>query len=107
MRKFVRETCQAYNTLELPKETSARGRRSAALAAKKNGRAAKGKTSTAPKCKKLNLETYKYHALAEYPETIRRYGTTDNYNTQIVGVRSILNTRANSRLPRVRCSIGK
>ena len=38
------------------------------------------------KVKHLNLTTYKYHALADYPNTIRRYGTTDNYTTQTVSI---------------------
>lgn len=84
MRRFLRETCGAFNTRELQKEVAARGRRTAALAAKGDSRAAKGKATTGPKLKKLNLATYKYHALADYAETIRRFGPTDNYNTQIV-----------------------
>jgi len=27
---------------------------------------------------------YKYHTLADYPKTIRMFGTADNYNMQIV-----------------------
>jgi len=84
IQQFLNKTCEAYITLELPKEAVARGRRTAALATKANSCAAKGKTTSAPTCKRLNLATYKYHALADYPETIRRIGTTDNYNTQIV-----------------------
>ena len=34
--------------------------------------------------KNLNLSTYKYHALADYPDMIREYGTTDSYSTQTV-----------------------
>jgi len=34
----------------------------------------------------LNLQTYKYHALGDYPNMIRRFGTTDNYTTQTVGL---------------------
>jgi len=70
MRRFVRETCDVITTMELPREAQARGRRAAALAAKGNSRAAKGKASTGPKQKKFNLGTYKYHALADYAETI-------------------------------------
>lgn len=84
MRRFLRETCEAYITVELPKEAEARGRRTAALAAKGHSRQVKKKGSTGPKRKKFNLATYKYHALADYTETIRRFGPTDNYNTQIV-----------------------
>jgi hypothetical protein len=84
MRRFLKVTCKYYNTQELPKETAARGRRTAALAAKGSSRTGRAKNTGARKRKKLNLATYKYHALADYPETIRRFGTTDNYNTQVV-----------------------
>jgi len=57
-------------TQELPKETAARGRCTAALTAKWGSRTTKGKTSAAPKGKKFNLETYKYHMLADYPKMI-------------------------------------
>ena len=58
----------------------------AALAAKGSGSVASAdsQANADPKRKKLNLQTYKYHALADYPGTIRRFGTTDNYNTQTV-----------------------
>jgi hypothetical protein len=86
VRQFLRTTCEEYITQELPKEAAARGRRKAALVAKgaQAGSVASGKASIAPKFKKLNFKTYKYHALADYPDTIRRFGTTDNYNTQTV-----------------------
>lgn len=84
MRIFLRETCREFHTVELPKEAEARGRRTAALSAKANGHTVKGKATVYRKPKKLNLATYKYHALADYAETIRRFGPTDNYNTQIV-----------------------
>jgi hypothetical protein len=71
MRRFLKETCEEFITVELPKEAEARGRRTAALAAKGDGRAAKGKATKGPKRKKLNLATYKYHALGDYAETIR------------------------------------
>ena len=34
--------------------------------------------------KTFNLNTYKAHALGDYVETIRRYGTTDSYSTEPV-----------------------
>ena len=34
--------------------------------------------------KGFNLNTYKLHSLGDYVETIRRYGTTDSYSTQLV-----------------------
>lgn len=84
MRRFLKETCKEFITVELPKEAEARGRRTAALAAKGDSRAAKEKATKGPKRKKLNLATYKYHALGDYAETIQTFGPTDNYNTQIV-----------------------
>jgi hypothetical protein len=86
VRRFLKETCSAYLTQELPKETAARGRRTAALAAKEKNLRSKGKAKLGSKIKRLNLATYKYHALADYPDTIQRFGPTDNYNTQIVRV---------------------
>jgi hypothetical protein len=36
------------------------------------------------KQKKLNMSTYKFHALPDYVRTIRLFGTTDSYSTQTV-----------------------
>ena len=70
VQMFPWETCQFYVTQELPKETAAHGRHMAALTAKQGTRSTKEKMSATPKGKKLNLETYKYHALTDYHETI-------------------------------------
>jgi hypothetical protein len=86
LRQFVNATCTAFRTQELPRETAARGRRKAAMAAK----TAKPPPSTSTtkkssaKSKSFNLHTYKLHALADYAKTIRLFGTTDNYNSQVV-----------------------
>ncbi|KAG2747227.1 hypothetical protein P692DRAFT_20737745, partial [Suillus brevipes Sb2] len=90
VRKFQRSTCEYYHTTELPQEYATRGKRHASLSAKQKG---KGKLS-GPKVKKLNLQTYKYHALGDYPSTIRRMGTTDNYSTQ--PVRMLINFLVNA-----------
>ena len=39
-------------------------------------------------CKEVtfNLVMYKYHALADYVDIIRKYGTTDSYSTELVRV---------------------
>jgi hypothetical protein len=34
--------------------------------------------------KTFNIQTYKYHALADYADHIRRFGTTDSYSTERV-----------------------
>jgi len=77
--QFIWDTCKFYVAQELPKETAACGWCMAALTAKQGSHSTKGKTSAAPKGKKLNLETYKYHTLADYPKTIRMFRTADNY----------------------------
>ena len=66
MRQFRDETSDKFDTVEFPCETGAR----------------KGGSS---KKKTLNLNTYKFHALGDYVATIRLFGTTDSYSTQVVG----------------------
>jgi hypothetical protein len=64
---------------------AARGRREAALIKKfpDKPRPASQRRPT-PTRKQLNLSTYKYHALGDYPDLIVRSGTTDNASTQTV-----------------------
>jgi hypothetical protein len=72
----------AFHTQELPRETAARGRRKAAT---KIGKPSPSTTKkSGPRSKSFNLSTYKLHALADYAKTIRLFGTTDNYNSQVV-----------------------
>ncbi|KAI0369443.1 hypothetical protein BV20DRAFT_946216 [Pilatotrama ljubarskyi] len=94
LRAFARDVCVNYHTKELPKETVARFRRTNAQAARSGQPAVpdsaqqssglgKGKkTSGQPKLKAFNLGTYKLHRLGDYPASIRKAGTTDNYTTQ-------------------------
>lgn len=44
------------------------------------------KSSSGRQPKQFNLKTYKFHALGDYCNTIRRFGTTDSYSTQPVGL---------------------
>ena len=75
---FAGVTCKEFNTTELPRESRARIRRAADTAGS-------GGTSTGgPKPKTFNLNTYKFHALGDYPQTISECGTTDNYTSQWV-----------------------
>jgi hypothetical protein len=85
---FIKEVCSQYDTTELPHEMAARGRREAALSAKRSGTDAQeaSKIRLTSNRKRLNLSTYKYHALGDYPDLIARYGTTDNASTQTVRV---------------------
>ena len=82
MRKFQHTTCMTYYMTELPQEYATRGRRTAALAARRGHSASTLRSD--PKFKTLNLNTYKYHSLGDYPNTIHCYGTTDSYSIQIV-----------------------
>ncbi|KZT63977.1 hypothetical protein DAEQUDRAFT_815297 [Daedalea quercina L-15889] len=96
VRKFLRKVCKAYNTQELPREEAARGRRSAAMAAKQSAAGIKSKKqpsnsntasrtqpgASGPKQKLLNLLTFKYHSLTHYPFAIPWFGTLDVMNTQ-------------------------
>ena len=84
-RTFGDEICSAYNTKELPKEANARRRRQAPG---QNANPAKTtRSSQSGRIKKtFNLRTYKYHALGDYSQTIRRLGTTDSYSTAIVSI---------------------
>lgn len=61
--------------------------------------------------KTLNLSTYTLHSLGDYADTIRRYGTTDNYTTQIVRILPLFSvivltaTRVNSSIAESSASI--
>jgi len=81
LRHFSVETCKDFRTTELPRERAARLRRAANTPGSAPGSTASG---TGPRTKNFNLNTYKLHALGDYPQTIRERGTTDNYTTQRV-----------------------
>ena len=77
IRRFRSQVCDHVDTRELPKETTTRNRRKQA------------KDKTAPvdsrsKTKELNLNTYKYHRLGDYPRAVREFGPLDGYSTQAV-----------------------
>lgn len=85
-RRFSAETCMAYKTTELPREQQARLRRSANAAARVPEEPVAQSTAKAkePKVKTLNMKTYKWHALGDYPALIREVGTSDNVSSQLV-----------------------
>lgn len=94
LRNFRDTTLQSFKCKELPKETTTRlrqrGRANAQKAQANSGAELDKPQSTdnhpkkVPKSKILNLSTYKLHALGDYVRTIRLFGTTDSYSTQIV-----------------------
>ena len=83
LHHFAGKFSDRFNTKELPKEANARKQRAA------KGKGTKGK-STKQKAKlgkaRFNLSIYKLHALGDYANTIRQWGTTDSYSTQMVRV---------------------
>ena len=86
LRRFEEKTCEAFETRELEHERAAQQRRQekSAINVVSGSRGPMASNSNARKQKKLNLRTYKYHALGDYVDTIRRFGTTDSYSTQSV-----------------------
>jgi hypothetical protein len=97
LRKFNDTTCPAFATQELLRETKARKRRqtkkakatSTPLAPTSTGFAAQLEAE-GPLPKTFNLQTYKLHSLGDYPDTIRTFGTTDSYSTELVRVLTTL-----------------
>jgi hypothetical protein len=96
LRSFRKTTQESFTCMELPSEVTARGRRKLNKQMKQMQASAKGKGTVAaapgpqlaPKVKILNLFTYKFHSLGDYVRTIRLFGTTDSYSTQIVRIYS-------------------
>jgi hypothetical protein len=82
-RHFKDNVCPAYSTRELKREAASRHRRQVKKAVRK-GNAINPASEGARSSKVLNLQTFKYHSLGDYVETIRRYGTTDSYSTESV-----------------------
>jgi hypothetical protein len=65
--------------MELPGEIAARQRKSSNL---NSAGAGPGPSGARPKA--FNMQTYKLHALGDYVSSIKMFGTTDSYTTQIV-----------------------
>ncbi|KAI1782126.1 hypothetical protein LXA43DRAFT_852693, partial [Ganoderma leucocontextum] len=78
LRLFSNKTCKNWVTLELPKESAARG-------------LCKARTRTAGaaltrKIKSYSMTTYKFHSMPDFAPAIREFGSTDNFNTQTVSL---------------------
>lgn len=81
VRRFQRVTCAAFETKELPQESAQRQRRE--LNEVQSGRRQRPARSS-PLSKSFNINTYKFHALGDYSQMIKTFGTTDSYSTQVV-----------------------
>ena len=93
LRAFTTETCTAFTTKELRRETEAQIRCQGHKSLQKHGKSSSQQNNaqaTAQKVRTLNLQTYKLHALGDYMEQIRTYGTVDSYSTQTVSHQSLL-----------------
>ncbi|KAF5325806.1 hypothetical protein D9611_000607 [Ephemerocybe angulata] len=77
MRVFDQDTCAKVPTLELKKEAEARSRR--------EGKASKGaaESDSSRRPASLDMFTIKFHYLGDYVSSIRHFGTTDSYTTEI------------------------
>ena len=82
MRQFRDVTCSQFETVELPREVAARNRQHQRIQAKINSDHPPG--SSVRKHRSLNLFTPKFHFLGDYVQTIRMFGCTDSFSTQIV-----------------------
>ena len=91
LRTFEQKTCAAFETQELERERAAQKRRQTSV----TNQASESRRPTAPnsnarKQKKLNLRTYKLHALGDYVNSIQCFSTTDSYSTQSVSIQMML-----------------
>ncbi|EGO04993.1 hypothetical protein SERLA73DRAFT_118676 [Serpula lacrymans var. lacrymans S7.3] len=86
LHKFASETCPAFRTRELQQEANAQQRRQIQEASNNQSSNAATASNAVPdtrhRPKTFNLQTYKLHALGDYPAQIRRFGTTGLYSTK-------------------------
>lgn len=80
MRLFNHRTCSRTSTKELQREADSR--------AKREGKG-KSKGKTARKPAKFSIFTIKFHFLGDYVSYIKRFGTTDSYNSETVSQYSV------------------
>jgi hypothetical protein len=84
---FAAKTCSAFDTKELNREVNKRMRRQEKQA--RGCSVTRTPTAKGQRRKKFNLQTYKYHSLGDYAKTIRQFGTTDSFSTEVVSTRPI------------------
>ena len=81
---FSAHTCPTFLTHELKCETERQLHRQQQLQSHTQCLSSQGPSISSRQPKTFNLQTYKLHALSDYVSSIRRYGTTDSYSTQLV-----------------------
>ncbi|KAF8585298.1 hypothetical protein K439DRAFT_1343822, partial [Ramaria rubella] len=87
--KFADMTCCAFVTHELPRETAVHACWAAKMATQKQPALARTTHTLpiippTPQHKAFNMSTPKLHFLSNYVSTIKHFGTTDSYSTQMV-----------------------
>ncbi|KAF7969066.1 hypothetical protein HWV62_28417 [Athelia sp. TMB] len=94
LRNFTDHVCTSFETYELKREIDARQRAKqrrdakAATAVARKGKEMKVPSADAsdpprgPQRKQYHMQTVKHHFLADYPNTIREFGTMDSYSTE-------------------------
>jgi hypothetical protein len=88
LRHFKEVTCPCFDTVETDREYNARRRAAEKRMSRQQANAGEQSTSVGGKRRKtFNLLTSKFHVLGDYVETIKMFGTTDSYSTQIVRFR--------------------
>jgi len=98
IRHFQSYTCSFFDTRELPQEEAARCRRQQKKKRSTNlsdpsplvPAPAPATPSAGTKKKLFNLILIKLHALGDYVNTIKKFGTTDSYSTQPVWIAMLL-----------------
>ena len=88
LRYFEGMTCPEFTTHETASEAAARVRALARRNAQRGSGSSAVPVQSGRRERKFNLRTVKTHFLGDYVPTIRRMGTTDSYNTQIVSIPS-------------------
>ena len=83
MRQFRDCTCSEFETMELPREVAARKRQHQRIQDRAPN-PGPSSASASRKTKRLNLLTPKFHFLGDYVSTIRMFGCTDSFSTQLV-----------------------
>jgi hypothetical protein len=84
MRQFRDLTCSHFQTVELPRELAARNRQLQCIQARTFNTHDPSTSLSSRKQKTLNLFMPKFHSLGDYVQTIRMFGSTDSFSTQLV-----------------------
>lgn len=79
MRQFRDITCSHFQTIELPRELAARNRQHQLAHTLTHNIG-----SSSRKHRSINIQTPKFHFLGDYVQTIRTFGCTDSFSTQLV-----------------------